>query len=64
MRSFELETDERRLVTHVLERAFLDLRSEIHKTDTPAMKDELRREEALLARVLEKLGSHAAAVGG
>jgi hypothetical protein len=54
----DLDMDERRLVTRILERAFLELRSEIWKTDAPAMKDELKREEVVLGRVLEKLGVH------
>jgi len=52
----DLDMDERRLVTRVLERAFLDLRSEIYKTDTTGMKDDLRREATILGHVLEKLG--------
>ena len=54
----DLDMDERRLVTRLLEHAYLELRSEIYKTDTHAMKDELRHEEAILARVLDKLGLH------
>jgi hypothetical protein len=57
----DLSMEERRLITRILERAYGDLRSEIYKTDSPSMKDELKREEALLGGILEKLGIHRAA---
>ena len=54
----DLDMEERRLVTRILVGALRDLRSEIYKTDTRSMKDDLKKEEQILGRVLDKLGVH------
>jgi hypothetical protein len=48
--------EERRLVTHLLETAYRELRSEIYKTESAPMKAELKHDEKVLAGVLKKLG--------
>ena len=52
----DLDMDERRLVTRILDSAYQDLREEIYKTDTPSMKEELEEDKKVLNRVLAKLG--------
>ncbi|HZU98692.1 MAG TPA: hypothetical protein VFF73_18445 [Planctomycetota bacterium] len=52
----DLGMEERRLVTRILDQAYQDLRHEIYKTETTEMKEALKRDEKILAGVLEKFG--------
>jgi hypothetical protein len=56
MAILDLEMEERRLVTRILDQAYQDLRQEIYKTDTTGMRADLDRDKEILREVLKKLG--------
>jgi hypothetical protein len=52
-----LSDEEANLLTAVTSQYLSDLREEIYKTETYEVKDQLKREEALLKGILGRLGS-------
>jgi len=50
-----LSGEEADLVARVLRQYYSDLREEIYKTETFELKDQLKREEAVLKEILNKL---------
>jgi len=52
-----LSDEEANLLTAVASQYLSDLREEIYKTETFEVKDQLKREEALLKAILGRLGS-------
>ena len=52
-----LSDEEANLLTAVASQYLSDLREEIYKTETFEVKDQLKREEALLKGILGRLGS-------
>jgi len=51
----ELSAEERDLLVRLLEREVGDLRVEVRRTGRPALRDELKREEALIRDLAERL---------
>jgi hypothetical protein len=52
----ELTPEECTLLANLLDQAVRDLKAEIHHTDTPDYKDQLKEREALMVGLLRKLG--------
>ena len=52
-----LSDEEANLLTAVASQYLSDLREEIYKTETFEVKDQLKREEAVLKGILGRLGS-------
>ena len=52
-----LSDEEANLLTAVASQYLSDLREEIYKTETFEVKDQLKREEAILKGILGRLGS-------
>lgn len=52
----ELTQEECTLLANLLDQAVRDLKAEIHHTDTPDYKDQLKEREALMLGLLRKLG--------
>ena len=52
-----LSDEEANLLTAVTSQYLSDLREEIYKTETFEVKDQLKREEAVLKGILGRLGS-------
>jgi len=57
MMQISLSDEEANLLTAVASQYLSDLREEIYKTETFEVKDQLKREEALLKGILGRLGS-------
>ena len=55
MAHITLQTDEAATLARALETYLSDLRMEVADTDAQGVRDELKREEAVIARVLEQL---------
>ena len=52
-----LSDEEGALIARVLRQYYSDLREEIYKTETFDVKDQLKREEAILKGLIDKLSS-------
>ncbi|HKF56563.1 MAG TPA: hypothetical protein VKJ45_13990 [Blastocatellia bacterium] len=57
MMQIVLSDEEANLLTAVASQYLSDLREEIYKTETFEVKDQLKREEALLKGILGRFGS-------
>jgi len=57
MMQISLSDEEANLLTAVASQYLSDLREEIYKTETFEVKDQLKREEAVLKGILGRLGS-------
>jgi len=55
----DLADDECTVLRHLIELKLRDLQHEIHHTDSREFKAELRRQEELIRRLLERLGTAA-----
>ncbi|MBX5491307.1 MAG: hypothetical protein IRZ14_09110 [Chloroflexi bacterium] len=53
----ELTQEESTLLANLLDQAIRDLKAEIHHTDTPGYKEQLKEREALMVGLLRKLGA-------
>lgn len=57
MFTLELNDDERDILLDVLRNYLSDLRAEVSNTERKSMRDELKREETVLKRLIEVLGA-------
>jgi len=56
MPNLELTTAERDMLRDLLKNYLSDFRMEISQTDTPDYRTELKAQEAMLDKIIEKLG--------
>jgi hypothetical protein len=52
----DLSTDETAILADVLDSALRDTREQVYKADLAEIKDSLRQREAILARLVERVG--------
>jgi hypothetical protein len=60
MAQLTLDADEGPALAHALRSYLSDLRAEIGATDSVEMREQLRREEQVLAGILQRIGEPAA----
>jgi tRNA A-37 threonylcarbamoyl transferase component Bud32 len=59
----ELTADEIAVLADVVDSALREIREEVYKSEVASYKDELKRREAVLTTVLQRLGAGHAAAG-